>query len=705
MRLIGEIIGNYRIVSELGKGGMGMVYLAEHVQLGRPAALKMLHPQLSSDAGIVQRFFNEARAASAIDHPGIVEIYDFGTHTDGRAYLVMALLKGETLEQRLRRGRMDPLEGATIVAQVAGALAAAHAQGIVHRDLKPDNIFLVPNELLPGGTQVKLLDFGIAKLAGEQSSGMRTQTGTLIGTPAYMSPEQCMGRSDLDHRTDLYSLGCILFQVLCGRPPFISEHGTGVMIAAHMRDAPPDPRTLNPRVPGALVTIVLCLLEKEPSARYQTALELRNALVAAGANAPITRVPAGEPYAPTVALGSHQTELPTHGGPPAPTTRSASAAQVVAPPRASRGKKLGVWIGVGALLAGIAGVGVFAAIRRDGTQAPASPQAVPPAPVTPVVRTDSAPPAPVTPAVRADSVPSPAVPAVHTGGVTPPPDAAAEVAEVTCAQGQTRGDDTQGHCCWPEQAWSTSKAHCVGLPRCPPGMIGHGETCVAEPVRVVSRPAAREEAPSAEVAAPKFRLTASSYAPGAAIQIRFARAIRSTPDNRAWITVVERGAPGSSYGAWKYVDDRTTSAVLEAPRKDGAYEVRLHTDYPTKSYNVVHAEPITVTTAEIADPGETPLAQQRFTVASKSVRTGGHIDVVFAVALHAATGERFWITIVAGNTPDSTWGSYEYVPDHARRMRLDAPTVPGDYEIRLHANYPKKTTNVVHRAAVHVAAD
>src|SRR5687768_8713487 len=140
---------------------MGMVYRADHVQLGRPAALKMLLPQFSSDAAIVQRFFNEARAASAIDHPGIVEIYDFGTHTDGRAYIVMALLKGESLETRLQRGPIAPIEGATILAQVVGALGAAHARGIVHRDLKPDNIYLTPNELMPGGIQIKLLDFGI----------------------------------------------------------------------------------------------------------------------------------------------------------------------------------------------------------------------------------------------------------------------------------------------------------------------------------------------------------------------------------------------------------------------------------------------------------------------------------------------------------------------------------------------------------------
>src|SRR5687768_7180082 len=255
---------------------MGMVYRADHVQLGRPAALKMLLPQMSSDPSIVQRFFNEARAASAIDHPGIVEVYDFGTHTDGSAYIVMALLKGESLEARLKRGPMAPLEGATLIVQALSALAAAHARGIIHRDLKPDNIFLVPNELIAGGTQVKLLDFGIAKLADDKASGVKTQTGMMIGTPAYMSPEQCMGLADLDHRTDIYSIGCILFHVLCGRPPFLSEHGTGMIIAAQMRDAPADPRTFNPHIPAPLVAIVLRCLEKAPAARYQTAADLKN---------------------------------------------------------------------------------------------------------------------------------------------------------------------------------------------------------------------------------------------------------------------------------------------------------------------------------------------------------------------------------------------------------------------------------------------
>jgi len=236
-------------------------------------------------------------------------------------------------------------------------------------------------------------------------------------------------------------------------------------------------------------------------------------------------------------------------------------------------------------------------------------------------------------------------------------------------------------------------------------MIGHGEQCVADPAQIAPRatPApARLPAQEQTIAAPTFRLAASSYAPGAEIRIRFSQAISSTTRSRAWVTVSERGAPSSSYGAWQYVDDHATSAALEAPKKDGAYEVRLHTDYPTKSYNVVHAEPFVVQTDAAAEPGETPLAQQRFSLAKKSVRSGARVDVVFAVPMHAASGEQFWITIVARDTPDTSWGTYEYVPAGARRMKLTAPTALGEYEVRLHANYPKMTTNVVHRVAVHV---
>ncbi|MBV8760375.1 MAG: serine/threonine protein kinase [Deltaproteobacteria bacterium] len=545
--MIGQVIGNYRVSQELGRGGMGMVYAAEHVQLGRPAALKMLLPQLSADPAIVQRFFNEARAASAIEHPGIVAVYDYGTHTDGRAYIVMELLKGESLEHRLRRGSMTPQEAAAIVAQVAGALAAAHARGIVHRDLKPDNIFLVPNELVAGGIQVKVLDFGIAKLAGEQGGGMKTQTGALIGTPAYMSPEQCMGRSDLDHRTDLYSLGCVFYHMLCGRPPFVSDQGTGMILAAHMRDAAPP---LPPSVPAPLAAITMRLLEKEPAKRYQSAAEVRAALVDAGVAAPPTKPPAvsgqntPSGYEPTMAPG-------------AVTTNSGSAAQMlaaptVAPAPGARGK--GMWIGIAAVLAVGAGIAVFVATqgsKHDDKVAAAQPPA--PAAVPASAAVPAAVPAP------------PAVPAV-----APPLEA--------CPTGMERDEDTQGHCCWPDQAWSSAKNKCIGKPTCPKGFVAKGEACAEPPVVV----------PAANVSPEHFGVAASTVKAGEPVAIVFPAPLQAKHGEQYWAAIVAVGQPDSEWGVWSYVPDAARRLVLKAPTSAGDYEVRLHGNYPTKSFNVVH---------------------------------------------------------------------------------------------------------------------
>ncbi len=768
--MIGQVIGNYRIVSELGRGGMGVVYRAEHVQLGRPAALKVLLPQLSSDAQIVQRFFNEARAASSIDHPGIVEIYDFGRHTDGSAYIVMALLKGESLDHRLMRP-IAPLEAASLIAQVAGALAAAHARGIVHRDLKPDNIYLVPNELLLGGIQVKLLDFGIAKLADEGHSGFRTQTGVLIGTPAYMSPEQCMGRADLDHRTDLYSIGCILFHMLCGRPPFFSEQGTGVMIAMHLRDPVPDPRTLAPHLPEPLVAIILRLLEKDPAARFQSALELRQALVMAGAIAPMTspgagagpapdpygatmapsppsRVPRGpgDAYAATAAHGAtaagygatgaaHGATAPADGATapaygataPAygvaaaagPTTRGGAAAELMTQPERahhrgrgapapSAGGKRGAWIAVGALLLALVGVGVGVAVTSDGDGGGDDGDeraAIPGPPPSGSARAEDKPKPEPQPQPRPPEEKQPTPPP------TPPETASSEA---PCPAGQLRSDDTRGHCCWGGQAWSMAKQRCVGAPTCPPGTRASGEQCEAtlaeaDPARPgqAVKPRPPPDDAFAAAPAPAIQLAASSYAPGAPIDIRFARAVRSARARRAWVTVAPAGSPQTAYGTWEFVEDGARHAKLAAPSKPGAYEVRLHTDYPAKSFNVVRAAPFAVAAPAEADPaiasnGATPRAGQRFALASTAVPAGGKAQVRFPGALHAAPGEQFWITVIEAGAADTEWGKWEYVPAGARSMSLAVPDQPGAYEVRLHANYPKKSTNVVHRARLRI---
>jgi len=277
--MIGQTVGSYEIKSKLGEGGMGIVYAAEHTIMGRHAVVKVLRPHLSSDKTIVKRFFNEARAAASIRHPGIVDVYDVGYHEDGSAYIVMDLLEGESLAQRLNREHKLGVDTAlSLVRQVLGALAAAHAQGIVHRDLKPDNIFIVRDPEIATGERAKILDFGIAKLAGESAGhGVMTQTGAVMGTPVYMSPEQCRGAGEVDHRTDLYAMGCILFQTLCGRPPFVAD-APGDLMVAHLRDEPPKLRALAPSQSVELEEIVSGLLAKQPDQRFASADALIKAI-------------------------------------------------------------------------------------------------------------------------------------------------------------------------------------------------------------------------------------------------------------------------------------------------------------------------------------------------------------------------------------------------------------------------------------------
>jgi eukaryotic-like serine/threonine-protein kinase len=211
--MVGQRIGNYEIVRRLGEGGMATVYLASHPELGRRVAVKVLNPELVRSDQMVQRFFNEARAATGIGHRGIVEVFDLGTLPSGAPYIVMELLDGESLADRMSRtGRQALGTALEIVGQAASVMVAAHGRGIVHRDLKPDNLFLVPDPLRPGRELLKVLDFGIAKLAQRSADrgDVRTRTGAILGTPRYMSPEQCRESRDVDHRTDVYSLGVVL---------------------------------------------------------------------------------------------------------------------------------------------------------------------------------------------------------------------------------------------------------------------------------------------------------------------------------------------------------------------------------------------------------------------------------------------------------------------------------------------------------------
>jgi serine/threonine protein kinase/parvulin-like peptidyl-prolyl isomerase len=276
----GQQIGSYKIERVLGQGGFGVVYVGVDVRLNRRAAIKQLLPELTSNREIVERFFNEAKAAAGINHLGIVEIYDVGWHTDGSAYFAMKLLDGDSLAKRIRASGPMPIPtAATICRQVAAALAAAHKAGIVHRDLKPDNVVLVPDEETAIGERAIVLDFGIAKLAGDAPLSHKTRTGMLMGTPVYMSPEQCRGAGEVDHRTDIYALGCILFELLAGRPPFEGE-GAGEILGKHQYVEPPAIRSLRDDVPPDLAALISKALAKKPEDRQQQMTELGSALSA-----------------------------------------------------------------------------------------------------------------------------------------------------------------------------------------------------------------------------------------------------------------------------------------------------------------------------------------------------------------------------------------------------------------------------------------
>ncbi len=387
--MIGQSVGSYSIQRELGRGGMGAVYVGHHALLGRPAAIKVLLPDYSRNQEIVQRFFNEARAATAIRHPGIVEIYDFGFAPDGSAFIVMELCDGESLSARQKRGVMPVGAALGIARQVAGALGAAHKAGIVHRDLKPDNVFLVPDPEVAGGERIKLLDFGIAKLAGDASSpGMaRTSTGAIMGTPYYMSPEQCRGAGAVDHRSDLYSLGCMLFEMVAGRVPFVGE-GAGDIISSHILLPPPSARSLAPSVPAEVEQLIAWLLAKKPADRPQSAdaviVELQKLSGSSPSMAPSQVSHASLAHAPTMA-------------PTAPTTLSASAGAAATVPESPKSKR-GVWIalGGGALVAG--GIAIAVAAGGGAAKHAETPAAVAPpdaAPVAVIAPTIDAAPAPL----------------------------------------------------------------------------------------------------------------------------------------------------------------------------------------------------------------------------------------------------------------------------------------------------------------------
>ena len=299
--LIGKTIaGKYILRGLVGHGGMGAVYEAEHVGLGKRAAIKFVDAEFATDENVVARFAREARAMSAIESAHIVTVFDAGSD-DGRPYLVMELLRGEDLGERLRRmGRVPLGEAMHVVAQVLRGLARAHAAGIVHRDLKPDNVFLVKHDTDP--LFAKIVDFGISKIERPRDKThplALTGRGTVLGTPFYMSPEQAQAAPDVDGRADLYSVGAILFECLTGRPPHTGESYEQVILSICMRDAP-DVRTIDPSVPVNVSTFVARALSRDRDKRFSSA-ELMLAALHEVAPEERSRVPLDPTTAPLTA--------------------------------------------------------------------------------------------------------------------------------------------------------------------------------------------------------------------------------------------------------------------------------------------------------------------------------------------------------------------------------------------------------------------
>jgi hypothetical protein len=275
--MIGELLGNYRIVAQLGSGSMGVVFLAEHKRLLRRAAIKLLAPHLVRNQQVLQRFFNEALATSVIRHPGIVDVFDCDVDPSGRAFMVMEHLEGETLADRLQQaGRLHWKEACLIARQAADALGAVHDKGIVHRDLKPENLFLVRDPRDLTAVSVKVLDFGVARLLAQDAASRLTMRGMLLGTPEYMSPEQC-GGAEIDHRADIYALGCILFELLGGLPPFVADT-VQELLAAHQYLPVPQLTDTVEEVPAWLRDLLARMLAKDPGQRPASMHEVSKAL-------------------------------------------------------------------------------------------------------------------------------------------------------------------------------------------------------------------------------------------------------------------------------------------------------------------------------------------------------------------------------------------------------------------------------------------
>ena len=469
----GTLVGEYQLDAQIGAGGMGRVYAATHPVIAKRAAIKILHPELSVNSEAVERFVQEARSVNQIGHPNIVDIFSFGTLPDGRCYFVMEWLRGESLRDRLRKSQLPLFDALLVVDTITAALEAAHEKGIVHRDLKPDNIYLV--EIKGAPPQVKLLDFGIAKLLGnDDARAERTRTGNLLGTPAYMSPEQARGHL-VDHRTDIYALGCVAHEMFTGALPFPADNSAD-MIAKHLFDEPPSARVRNPHLPPELDVLVQRMLSKEVADRptlAQVRAIVRGVLGnlssphAARLATPAHGVPyaggpgvlgaPGAPGAPGSMLTPSGQLTPPHAVAPMPTPITQSTLSDELAPR-SRSKTPAILLAALAVLAAVIAFAVTAGRGDDdgpprvdpATSAGAQPSASESSAAAGVTAT------PIEPVVTPTETPVTETPVTETPVIETPPTETAPTPPGEPAQAKTPEADANTEAASPAKASSTA---------------------------------------------------------------------------------------------------------------------------------------------------------------------------------------------------------------------------------------------------------
>src|SRR6185312_5739653 len=396
--LVGQILADrYRVVRLVGEGGMGQVYEAQHVNINKRFALKLLRPEIVSNGEAVARFRQEAWASSSIGHENIIEIEDFATLPSGSVYLAMEFLDGKALSERMREEPPLPFaESLDVMLQVVSGLAAAHDKGIVHRDMKPENIFLGQKY---GRPLVKILDFGIAKVSGAEGNRSLTRTGTIFGTPHYMSPEQALGKT-LDHRADIYSVGVIMYELFTGKVPFEAESFMGIL-TKHITTQPTPPRQVAPErdISPAIEAVIMRALAKEPEERYQSMAELTAELAGIAAEvAPEVLQPRPSSQALAQISKPLSTVMPSRAATPLPKPPSGKLPLPLDETKPHAKKRSAAPYVVVATLLVAAAAGAVVYVSR--TPAPTTPPAPAPAPVAVVEPPKPAAPTPPPPAVE-----------------------------------------------------------------------------------------------------------------------------------------------------------------------------------------------------------------------------------------------------------------------------------------------------------------